>query len=625
MLQLTQLAKDLNIDVPAKMSKRNLCVKLNSLQSAEQAKIIDEKLKLLKNDASLEAAAKNPLVDGQPSEKPIIITDEQLTNIIAPKTNFEAANLQLYRAVLSNDLESAKNALDHGATINVKRHFKRKGEQQLLANSILDDAIASASFELFKLLIDRGAKFSKSDAPLVYNAVFYNKKDILKYLLEHGVATMFTQRNISTVVLTLIKDPDGGFRDLEMLLLLIKYGADINQEVNGFSPLRYAVKNNNIRAVELLLENCAKVTNDAFVAAKDTHNFEIAEILSKHQNSHQCEQNRPQAANVETIVFPTGDVSSIKEDDVSFLPSGINYLVAISYFLQQYKHVCIPRTYDIRWECFVDTCSGLRNVTDTIAKIQSCKDKGVRFIAGFITLLGAGMAHANAYIVDTKDTDVSGNNIITVEIFEPHGSVSETFFAQAKYKSALRDFFTNTVKADRLFFSDEFCPAAGLQAWQVAEKEPKKKFDPLGFCSAWAMWWIHYRLENSTFSRDVLAHQANIHFLKQRKDISITTFIRNYSFFIARHRNVLVETSCKNLVANFKDYENRINRISRIQQQNNTLRPLVTSGKAAQGEVLQLQQNDNELRELEKSSTSDRWIVDAMTHLITHPLANFHQ
>lgn len=62
--------------------------------------------------------------------------------------------------------------------------------------------------------------------------------------------------------------------------------------------------------------------------------------------------------------------------------------------------------------------------------------------------------------------------------------------------------------------------------------------DPIGFCQAWSIWWINYRLENG--NRDVSRNQLVIEAIDQISG-KMTKFIRKYAAFVAKKRKQILE------------------------------------------------------------------------------------
>ena len=155
------------------------------------------------------------------------------------------------------------------------------------------------------------------------------------------------------------------------------------------------------------------------------------------------------------------------------------------------------------------------------------------------------VGHANAFLVDLKDVDAkTGQRIITVEIFEPNGTIiTQKWFDHDQYIAALRNLFQNTLGATHMFEPGEFCPNISFQELQGGEIDEALESDPGGFCQAWSLWWIEFRLKNaeSTKTRQELVKMAIDQLKQQKGKKSLTKFIRNYGEFIVRQRNKILE------------------------------------------------------------------------------------
>lgn len=148
-----------------------------------------------------------------------------------------------------------------------------------------------------------------------------------------------------------------------------------------------------------------------------------------------------------------------------------------------------------------------------------------RFIVGTILLWDIEKgAHANSFLLDLNE--------MTVEIFEPNGYsyiAHQNTYDDQEYRKALTHYFGKKFGRVRLIFVDEFCPRFSFQTIQHMRKkdgiEAVQQFDPVGFCQAWSVWWITYRLKNPNKTREELVRKAFTYF----SDRNMTRFIRHYA------------------------------------------------------------------------------------------------
>jgi hypothetical protein len=265
-------------------------------------------------------------------------------------------------------------------------------------------------------------------------------------------------------------------------------------------------------------------------------------------------------------------------DTTSWSGDNINTFAGLLYLLRKYPNTCVSmdvyefekrrgihmmgRPYFMRWIC--ENPEGLgeldpRKTPDPepnsrmkkckrkliypdnfVEKFEKCKDKPhVRYIIGFIAInhYYPPSGHINAFLYDKKDN--------SIEVFEPHGSRKASKFDSEEYANGLRSFFkTLGIKDKDIYIDNEFCPLVSFQSIQTEEIDKDEsellETDPYGFCQAWVIWWIDYRLANqkSKLSRKQLVDHA-IKTLKEHPD-SFNKFIRNYSEFVIEHRNILL-------------------------------------------------------------------------------------
>lgn len=251
-------------------------------------------------------------------------------------------------------------------------------------------------------------------------------------------------------------------------------------------------------------------------------------------------------------------------ESTSFVGSWMNKYAGVLYFLKNYKDACTPmhsfasddiNQFGLSWWCNFDNgiCTReLKVPKDFIEDFRSClAKKNVRFIFGNITLyysdsnINNMSPHANAFVVDLKDRDPNtGKEIITVEIFEPNGAreESEQWYDHAQYIAELRKLF-GKLGAVHVYEPGEFCPVRSFQSVQGDELSEALASDPGGFCQAWSLWWIEFRLKNaaSKKTRQELVKMAMEQLQSQKDKKSLTKFIRNYAEFIIRERNKILE------------------------------------------------------------------------------------
>lgn len=151
-------------------------------------------------------------------------------------------NSPLAYCVKENHYESAKILIEKGA--NIEQICEN--EQSILAKAIIKNA-----FEIFNLLLDKGAKFDYEDqrmTPLMYCAEL-NRLKMAEILINKGakVNRVTTDGNTALHYAAYKNNYDVG-------LLLVKNGANVNiKDSNGFSPLYNCISNNNYNFAKICI------------------------------------------------------------------------------------------------------------------------------------------------------------------------------------------------------------------------------------------------------------------------------------------------------------------------------------------------------------------------------------
>ena len=143
-----------------------------------------------------------------------------------------------------------------------RKQIKQKGgdlEQETKDKSLLD-AFTDNNFERMKSAITSGANVNVKDMigwPLLNKAVFKNKTEVVKILLENGADVNAKSEDGFTPLMM-------AFGNIEIMTLLLELGADVNAKTkNGMTSLMIGIKNysvhENFDGIKLLLEKGADV------------------------------------------------------------------------------------------------------------------------------------------------------------------------------------------------------------------------------------------------------------------------------------------------------------------------------------------------------------------------------
>ncbi|QRI42759.1 ankyrin repeat protein [Cheloniid poxvirus 1] len=183
--------------------------------------------------------------------KAIRYRDINLVRYILKKckcTNASILSSSLYLAVSVSEIDIVRLLIEHGADV-----VKCK-------NPPLHKAISSDNTDMAKLLIDCGADIEQihcGNSPL-YISVYRNNKALTRYLLKKGVNYNRFFLNYYDVLYDRISD--------DMYKVFLDFNVDLNIQTRNFeTPLHYAIKNNKIDLVRILLDNSAVIGKNWFL------------------------------------------------------------------------------------------------------------------------------------------------------------------------------------------------------------------------------------------------------------------------------------------------------------------------------------------------------------------------
>lgn len=171
----------------------------------------------------------------------------------------------------------AEILLAHGAKVDAKDD---KGHTPLflVARSGFSKDDDQAIEDLAEVLIEHGADVN--DGPPLAAAAFFNKLNMVKYLVANGANPKKPE---------ILNAAVGNGDYVEMAKLLVGYGADVNARVNGEDPLHTAAFKGNAKCVDFLLSKGARVNaldgqgfTSLYLTASNDHGAPVAEILLDH-------------------------------------------------------------------------------------------------------------------------------------------------------------------------------------------------------------------------------------------------------------------------------------------------------------------------------------------------------
>lgn len=291
----------------------------------------------------------------------------------------------LHLAVLNNNSKLAEILLNRGAEINLKKLYsKNKNIKNLNIEDLLLMAINKDNIEIVNMLMKRGADisslefynilYSLNPDSKMFETIIFNLKKLESYpaLLEKNGTLLFntlyyftknSSKNINIKVIErLIKDfkEDVNYMDkdlfhrsclqiaiqtrsVELVELILKYGAKTNIKNASFQPLSRAIMLSNLEMVKVLLKYGAnpspyskeKYRGSPLMVAIERDEKEIVEQLLKSDKAF--------LGNYEIIISAINHPNTLDLEDVykkEIIPDNIfNTLLHLACTVSNYKAV----------------------------------------------------------------------------------------------------------------------------------------------------------------------------------------------------------------------------------------------------------------------------------------------
>lgn len=450
-------------------------------------------------------------------------------------------NLKIIKLIISdvNSLDTNKN----NCLINLLQRFKN------VNNNILK-LIIKYNINLYHCNQDE-------ISPLLQTILNNSYNDFL-FLIKHikDLNYVSYQTNSIIHVFYYLKDD----LNIKYFKKLLSSGFDLNNiNINLNSSVHMLCKNQNLNNNYLNL--IIKYNGNFFIKNNvDKMAYDYLELKNKKyinqkifkkdciNNINSCIKKIPQIKD---------DINFLKKNKkirTTFQGTPINEIMALLYLLKKHKNDCAPISSQISDLSFSEygldyrkSTNKLKYYEEYIDDFKKClKNKNINFIISPLRILDPETGgHAN-YLIFNKQT-------FEIERFEPYGSNINNNNLDLK----LKEFYSNINKKINYLSPNEFCPNLGIQELQEIELELEKSQesigDPLGFCSAWSIWYADLRLSNPNKKREELIKKSiNINLQKN----NLTNFIRSYSQFIVDQRDQLLR---KNNIS--KLYEEQVSEL----------------------------------------------------------------
>ena len=182
---------------------------------------------------------------------------------------------------------------------NVRREYSESRDIRVRRSEEMKSVIEKGSIHLFRILVENGRRDTKieiENCHMLNWAVFFNRLDIVKYLIEKE------KHNINATCMNFLSFPpkpeDGTplynavlIENIEIVKYLIKKGANLNLDVNGIdgeTAAFAAVNKNNFEILKILVEAGADLDTQteqgelAYEKAIEYKNQEMIDYLVEH-------------------------------------------------------------------------------------------------------------------------------------------------------------------------------------------------------------------------------------------------------------------------------------------------------------------------------------------------------
>lgn len=376
------------------------------------------------------------------------------------------------------------------------------------------------------------------------------------FLINNVKDINYVSNQTNTIVHTFYYFEDN--LNLKFLKKLLTSGFDLNNiNINLNSAVHIISKNQkiNYQYIDLIIKHKGNffTKNNKNKMGYDYLELKYQQYINQKIFKNKCINDINKC--IKTIPKLKNEIKLLKKNKkirTTFQGTPINEIMALIYLLKKHKNDCAPISSNIIDLSFSEYGLDYRMSSNKLIYYQEyiddfklcLKNKNINFIISPLRILNPNIGgHAN-YLIFNKKTN-------EVERFEPYGS----YFDNNNLDLNLKEFYFNIDSKIKYLSPNEFCPNIGIQELQEIELELEKAQesigDPLGFCSAWSIWYADLRLSNPNETNSELLKKS-INYIKQKNNL--TNFIRNYSVFLIDTRDKILR---KNKISNL--YEEQIN------------------------------------------------------------------
>jgi len=210
----------------------------------------------------------------------------------------------------------------------------------------------------------------------------------------------------------------------------------------------------------------------------------------------------------------------------------------------------IENRYQKQWKkhtCF--RYDDINNILEFNCDLSFCNIKHHKYIAFPLTIYTKIGGHANMLIYNIKNR--------VLERFEPNGYVE--FYNNNELDRLIKLKFKESYIPIEKYYNPDFCPK---QSFQYKDNKEKQIIDSqvVGFCSAWSIWYLDFRLSNACDEQNIDNCRKHIveEAMKQISQIGFRNFISNYSKMLLKIKQDIISEFIKNPSNNNKLNINKV-------------------------------------------------------------------
>ena len=418
--------------------------------------------------------------------------------------------------------------------------------------------------KLIKIFIDNNINlyhYNNDELSVLVILMLNNKINNFNYTIKHIKNIDYVTNKSNPLLIVYLQKTNT--ININFLIILLKIGYDINiPNIYMDTSVHYLSKLENINKehIDLILKyngNFFIENRKKKIPLNNINNNKIKEyIIKKYFKNDNCINNLNSCIKKNKIIQDEVNIlQKQKKIKTNFEGTGINEFFGLLYLLKKYKSDCSPisdnisnldfNTYGLDYKININKIYFPKEYKNNFLKCK--KNKKIKFIITPLRLLNNEEGSHSNYLIYNKYLN-------ELERFDPYGNLYNNNNIDIK----IEEFYKNIDSKIKYLLPIENCPYVGLQVLQELELElqlvSSSIGDPIGFCSAWSIWYADMRLGNPKINRMELLKKATS--TLKKKEGSLTNFIRNYAEFIVNERDKMLRTiNIKYL------YENKINKL----------------------------------------------------------------